>query len=87
MLETGTELTRVLKLRDAMGVDSPGYPFNQIGKFAQSSTTPKAESPAGDAVTRKQPSAYGKTLKVVKFFHSKGVRHFILSQEYISDAC
>ena len=53
MLKTGTELTRVLKLRDAMGVDSPGYPFNQIGRFAQSSTTPKAESPAGDAVTRK----------------------------------
>jgi len=53
MLETGTELTRVLKLRDAMGVDSPGYPFNQIGKFAQSSTTPEAETPAGDAVTRK----------------------------------
>jgi len=53
MLKTGTELTRVLKLRDAMGVDSPGYPFNQIGKFAQSSTTPKAEAAAGNAATRK----------------------------------
>lgn len=53
MLKTGTELTRVLKLRDAMGVDSPGYPFNQIGICAQSSITPKTESPAGGATTRK----------------------------------
>jgi len=36
-----------------MGVDSPGYPFNQIGICAQSSTTPKTESPAGGATTRK----------------------------------